>query len=533
VANNIFKLPSRLPPNYVRTTLRRLAPPADEILRLTHDQQRLLNDELAKLIVLIENDPVRFLKPNPGGQWDFMTCDNEDLNGLFFFAGNKTGKTTAACVIGAEFAIGRQLWINDRPPFDQVRWDRFHRKPPLRIAHFTEDFSSHEETIIPTYLSWIPLHELAPNNALVKSPSGNYTQLRFKSGSVIFLRTYDQGYDKAEGKDYDLIIDDEPPPRDVFTAQLRGIVATDGRIYIAATLLKEAWLYDECQQPHNRIFSAEIYENKWLSAKAIENFSLSLTEEERQIRIFGKPTSLTGAVYPEFADKSPHIIDHVDKFWTENEKPWPIVMGVDPHERKPLYCMWAYLTPHKGLIWFDYALVTSGSKEAIFNELSTIEKGHHSRSRLVIMDPNRGRAKQLGNVSWQETFEENDYEVLLGDDNLALGHSAVHDLLRYRTDSDTGLVIAMPKMQFMENLRGRGGPIAQLLRYSWDDWARGRRIEKAPKEKPKELNKDFPDVVRYVALALDQGLISYDNLISGGYETFVVSGKRNDKVLYG
>jgi hypothetical protein len=85
----------------------------------------------------------------------------------------------------------------------------------------------------------------------------------------------------------------------------------------------------------------------------------------------------------------------------------------------------------------------------------------------------------------------------------------------------------------MENLRGRGNPLAQLIRYSWDDWARGRRIEKAPKEKPKELNKDFPDVVRYVALCLDQNLINYHDLIVGEYETIHSLGARRPGSVYG
>ncbi len=529
--SNLLKVPSRLPPNYVARTLQRIALNESELARLTRAQLEAYAHELEQLERMVDADPVRFFRPNPGGQFDFMTCDDPALQGLFFFAGNKTGKTTGACIIAGEYACGRPLWTYQRP-HDPVRWSAFHRTPPIRIAHFTEDFGSHDETIVPTYLSWLPAGEIT---AVKRNPSGNMVQLPFKNGSVVFLRTYDQGYDKAEGKDYDLVICDEPPPRDVHTAILRGLVATSGRYYIAATLLKEAWLYDESQLAHNRIFSADIYENRWLSRQAIENFSSSLTEDERQIRVFGRPSTLTGSIYPEFADKYPHIV--APKDWRElwdaaQDRAWPIVMGIDPHERKPLYCMWAYLTPGGGLLWFDRALVPSGSTEAIFKELAIIEAEHATRARIVVMDPNRGKARQLGNVSWQETFEEHEYEVLLGDDNLGLGHGAVHDLLHYDTDGD-GKVTRPPRMQFMENLRGKGGPIAQLIRYTWDDWARGRRIEKAVKEKPRELNKDFPDVVRYVAVAFTNGDISYEDLIRGDYETVTSMPGRDMSKLYG
>ena len=526
---NLLKLPSRLPPDYIKATLRRLAPPENELLKLTIEQQKALIEELEVLEQLIETDPVRFFHPNPGGQWDFMTCDDPKLAGLYFFAGNKTGKTTGACIVAGEYAIGRPLWTYNRH-IDPARWDTFHRKPPLRIAHFTEDFASHEETIVPTYLSWLPKGEVT---ATPRSPSGNIVQIRFKSGSVVFLRTYDQGYDKAEGKDYDLVVCDEPPPRDVYTAILRGLVATNGRLYIAATLLKEAWLYDEVQHAHNRVFSAEIYENQWLSRQAIENFSASLTEEERQVRVYGKSISLTGVIYPEFQDRYPHVIDHRDYLWDpQQDTAWPVVLGIDPHERKPLYCVWFYLTPTGGLVAFRYALVPSGSTEAVFSEIKSIESEHKAPTRLIVMDPNRGRAIQIGNTSWQEVFEAHDYEVLLGDDNLALGHGAVHDLLRYTNDKE-GRVITPPRLQFMENLRGKGGPISQLCRYTWDDWARGRRIEKSPKEKPKELNKDFPDVVRYVALALVNDTINFHDLVTGEYETIRTTGERHHGRLYG
>lgn len=529
--SNLLKVPPRLPPNYVQRTLQRMALTDSELAVLNRDQLQQYSVELETLERLVNDDPVRFFRPNPGGQWDFMTCDEPELQGLFFFAGNKTGKTTGACIIAGEYACGRPLWTYQRT-FDAARWTAFHRAPPIRVAHFTEDFNSHEETIVPTYLSWLPKSEIT---TLKRSPSGNIVQLPFKNGSVIFLRTYDQGYDKAEGKDYDLVICDEPPPRDVHTAILRGLVATNGRYYIAATLLKEAWLYDESQLAHNRIFSADIYENRWLSRTAIETFSASLTEDERQIRVFGKPSTLTGSIYPEFSDRYPHVVPTRD--WREIWDPtqdaaWPIVLGIDPHERKPLYCMWAYLTPTGGLLWFDRALIPSGSIEAIFRELDAIEHEHATRARIVIMDPNRGRAKQIGNTSWQEVFEDREYEVMLGDDNMGIGHGAVHDLLHFDTDSE-GRVTRAPRMQFMELLRGKGGPIAQMLRYTWDDWARGRRIEKAVKEKPRELNKDFPDVIRYVAVALDGGDISYKDLVRGEYETISATPARNMAKLYG
>jgi len=46
----------------------------------------------------------------------------------------------------------------------------------------------------------------------------------------------------------------------------------------------------------------------------------------------------------------------------------------------------------------------------------------------------------------------------------------------------------------------------------WEDWRKGAFNEKDKKEKPKDINKDFPDIHRYVAAAkLDYNLLLGEN----------------------
>jgi hypothetical protein len=57
----------------------------------------------------------------------------------------------------------------------------------------------------------------------------------------------------------------------------------------------------------------------------------------------------------------------------------------------------------------------------------------------------------------------------------------------------------MPRLFFFKNgCGGKGGPIYQMKRYSYDDM--GDSHEKNPNPKPKDLNKDFPDTVRYLVM---------------------------------
>jgi|SRR5579864_532687 len=506
------KFPSKIPPHYVETVVASLLPPKEEWRTYSTAQLRLLAAKRRELIDLVTLDPVRFFKPSPGGQYDFLSHHDPKTQGLYFFAGNKTGKTTGAAILVAENACGSPLWGRDKRTSADLL---VNGRTPLRVAAFCEDFTTHAETIIPTILSWVPRRLLAPR-AIEPGPSGNFVAIRFANGSVIYLRTYDQGYEKAEGKDYDLVWCDEPPNRQIYTAIFRGLVATRGRLVIAATLLNETWLYDELRQPFVRVFEASMYDNPWLDAEGRANYDALLTEEEREIRISGKPSSLTGRIYPSFVDRAPFVISDEPRVWdVKTERPYPIVMGVDPHERKPMYVEWGWLTPENKIIWFDWALIPSGRLSEMFEELSRREATHTSPTSIVVMDPNRGVARQMDGLSWQEEFEKHDYEVILGMDDLNIGHSKLREMLS----------TTEPQMVWMERCRGYGGPIYQMERYSWDNYAPRLAFEKGQKEKPKQRYKDFPDIHRYVACAnLDYDVFATEG---GGYETLSIGKPRS------
>lgn len=494
--STLNKLPSKLLPDYVQKTVARLLPSQEDLLAMSKDQLIKVAARKAELERLIADDPVRFFRPSDSGhQRDFMTNSDPLITRRFFFAANKTGKTTGGAIICGEFGEGKILWgVGERPPSPWIT------PRPKRMCFFAEDFSTHDEVIVPTYASWMKRYILD----VTRGPSGNISKIQHKNGTVIYLRTYDQGYEKAEGKDYDLVWSDEPPPRDIYTAIGRGLVATRGLFLISATLLAETWLYDEMKLPFVKVFEATMYDNTWLDPIGRENYVASLTEEERAIRIWGKPSQLTGSIYPNFIAQrpSPYIIDQQEPPWNPlTDKPWPVILGVDPHERKPIYCLWGYLTPDNSILWFNYALIPSGSIKSIFSRLKEIEATHKTPTTLVIGDPNRFSAQQIDGQSWDTAFQEHEYPVMLGNDDLSHGHFVVREMLD-----------APIQMFFMESCIGKDGPITSMGYYTWEEWKRGLRFEKGLKEKPNEKYKDFPDIIRYVSVALYDGNISFQML---------------------
>lgn len=485
---------NKVPPDFVERTISRLLPGREVIEAMSPDELTELAQRVSELKRVIPLEPIKWYLPNPGGQWDFMVLDDPTIRVLLFVAGNKTGKTTAGAVKMVELMTGEMLWGHGWRAAPSL-------KTPAYGCVFAEDFDSHKEVTLPAYLSWCPPRYIKD---IKRNPAGSIVHIEHTNGSFLFFRTYDQGSDKAEGKDWNAVWCDEPPPRTIYTAVLRGLVTLNGIFFITATLLKETWLYDEAEgHDFVKMFLSTIYDNPWLSDQARADFISSLSDDERAVRVQGKPVSLTGLIYKEFVDGPPFIIPQ-QEFPSE----WPIVMVVDPHERKPLYVMWAVITPSNTLIFFDWANPPSlpefkeeptARLTLIQRELLRHETSHHGPSQIVIMDPNRGPAKQLDGRCWRDVFEEWGYSTLMGNDDIRIGHSMVHEYLGAR------------RLRFTENLRGKGGPVWQFLRYAWDDWVLGRKDNsKALKEVPRQNYKDFPDCIRYAVMAeLDFDTLRY------------------------
>ena len=74
---------SKLPRSYTQRVLNRLLPPADEIAGMDAPQIAAVKKYKEQIESVIKVDPLRFFKPNKGGQTNFLTCwdhDEEERN---------------------------------------------------------------------------------------------------------------------------------------------------------------------------------------------------------------------------------------------------------------------------------------------------------------------------------------------------------------------------------------------------------------------------------------------------------------------
>lgn len=420
---------------------------------------------------------------------------------------NRSSKTTSGIAEAIFYALGTR-------PFDQSRAS----DPPTKILIVAQDFTNAViQTIHPKLMSMIP------DGALMETPlgirymhSGIPTSYHFKNGSFIKLGSSEQEMVKFEGSDWDLVVFDETPRREIYIACLRGTIDRGGRIVFAMTPESSlaTWVYDDIytqagSNPDIFQVTVSIYENPYLGKEEIEFFKASLTPEEQEARIYGRFKTLIGRVYPQY-DPSIHCIDPQDILSRKNEKgisifdTYPKGLAIDPADRKPFAMLWFALSPQEEIIiyreWPEtdfFRTAPLGSIEDYAELIRSIEKETPGGSDTIhwrLMDPNYGIARSvISNSSIVNAFKN--YELFFDtdiNDDLHEGHHAVRSRLTYDKSKPIS-ELNRPKLYFFKGLNNLHHA---LTRYIWD--TRRMEEERGVTERVKEKVKDFVDPLRYI-----------------------------------
>lgn len=175
-----------------------------------------------------------------------------------------------------------------------------------------------------------------------------------KNGSVIYFKSYDQDVDKFESAAVDWIHFDEPPPKRIFDACIRGLVDRNGCCHLTLTPISEAWIYADlwikgaADNPDIDCFKMSIYDNPYISSEGIK-FLIDFTGTDYLAsRLSGEFLELHGRVFKKF-NRDTHVIDG----WAP-VRGMPVYMGIDPHVygRKNQAALWVTLTPENDIVCF-------------------------------------------------------------------------------------------------------------------------------------------------------------------------------------
>ena len=168
----------------------------------------------------------------------------------------------------------------------------------------------------------------------VESMSHNY----FVDG-ILVHNSNNQQPKEHESWEGDLIVYDEPPKREIYIANARGLVDRRGREVFAATLLDEPWIDHEIikkvgvdGKPDRSVFWIEgtTYDNVGygITQEGVDEFMSKLTEDEIQARIYGVPAYKQGLVYLMFNRKE-HLVP-----WFRVPLDWMVDIAIDVHPRE-------------------------------------------------------------------------------------------------------------------------------------------------------------------------------------------------------
>ena len=282
------------------------------------------------LLVVLDQPPNP--GPNPKQAAILEAFKNPQYKTFGYSSGNRSGKTTIATILALSVIRGEYMWNK------QSLAHLFPHRNPRKVRYIGQGWHDHiKAVVIPELEKWWP-----KSCKVEKHGNGIITDTYWRdveTMSTIELMSNNQNPKEHEGWSGDLLVYDEPPRREIYIANARGLVDRRGREVFAVTLLNEPWIdreivkkQDEFGNPDRNVFwvQGNTYDNVGygITEEGIEEFKKKLTAEEIQARIYGVPVYLQGLVYPEFNRKE-HLVRHF-----KVPLDWMVDIAIDVHPRE-------------------------------------------------------------------------------------------------------------------------------------------------------------------------------------------------------
>lgn len=325
-----------------------------------HFLLRQLQRDFIKIEAFLDEYPAFEFKMNPAQKQIY--ADEWIAYTELLLWGNRSGKTTIGVLEVYAHCIGYRPWLPPTHRHHIVR--NLQGKPvipPTIIRVIGMEFGEHvKKTLWTAFKDWLPKIENKAKFYLHRHPTGAVDQIRFKeNGSEVNFIT-DMQLSAAEGPKFHFVWQDELSNRDVWQASMRGLVDFHGTAMITLTPYDAkdtrrnaryiSWIKNDIylkaieqaakrkRDPSFRpLFRAHIAHSDsnvgyGITREALEVFASTLTEEEKQARLFGKFITWGGTVY-NLRHQHKRAMPHSDKD--------PTWIGIDPHPEKDHFALFA------------------------------------------------------------------------------------------------------------------------------------------------------------------------------------------------
>jgi hypothetical protein len=364
-----------------------------ELLLLKRQQAKLLQQKVSAL----KEDGLPFYRPHL--KQDSFHRAVAKRRGAF--TGNRFGKSTMGCAEDCAWLRGERPWYHKTDP---ARTAGIPQRPVKGLVITTDWDKVKEIWSGPDGKLWRYL----PKKGFVKNVSRNHSgsvdtvvcdgpfgisTLRFDT-----VKSFLSNPQGSESSDWDFIHIDEPCPEAMFKAAARGLVDRDGSAWFTLTALKEPWITDAFEPDGvfkgiSFALDGSIYDNTFLKPEAIAAYEATLTEDEKECRLHGKPLHKAGLVYKQF-QRDKHILTTLPRGWRSWMEPpleWSYYIYIDPHPHTPHMVLFLAVDQFNRKFYFHDLF-----KKCLISELC--------HDIFTILGPRRDRLVRvrLDKIAWTE-----------------------------------------------------------------------------------------------------------------------------------
>lgn len=327
---------------------------------LTKEEKLKLLDLLDEKERRLKNRRARYT-PNPGQ----MPVHTSSKAIRAVFSGNGAGKSC----MGANEA----LWAAEG--FNPIR--KVVTPSPSRGVVVLDNPDKVDQQWLPELQKWSVIEE----RQLKKNGKPYYTQITFDNGSEILFMFHDQHPLRFESIEADWLIFDEPPPRKIYIALMRGLRKAHSQPWMLflGTPITAAWMRKELWEPfvkgeaeHIECFRFKTDVNKvnlnWDFYEQV--YFKNLSEKEKKIRREGQFFDLEGLALTHLFDRDVHLVSPFP--WPNH---YPVVVVIDPHPRKKhVACMVG--ADREGELFYIKEFSSASAPEQFSHELLEFYKGY-------------------------------------------------------------------------------------------------------------------------------------------------------------
>jgi hypothetical protein len=442
---------------------------------MTREQKLLLYDLFQEKKRRLKDEKAIYL-PNEGQ----ILVHRSKARERWVFSGNGSGKTA----LSAQEAVWAfEGWNPIREEFTQV---------PCRIIVVLDHPEKVTDVWVPEIQKW---KNLRPDQ-LRQRGKPYVSQIVGDNGSEILFMFWQQEPTLFESIEADVIIFDEPPPRPLVVALRRGLRKPGRKPWIlgVGTPIKSAWLRKEILEPWSKgelsgvecfTYGTKVNQAN-LAEGYIENFSRSLSEKERRIRLDGEFFDLEGLALAHLFDRMVHVVEPFD--WDDSN---PCVVVVDPHPSKAHHAVLLGVD-RDGYIYYLKEL----KEKKVAREFARIMKNWYQGYRVVdFVCDSLGKAESTGGEGFKSfvqvlneegirirttTYDEKNDEDFI---------SRIQDVLLIPEEANN-FGQKIPKLRIVRGNWGIVGDIENV------QWVKYRDIDEY-KPKLDIQNKDFLACLKY------------------------------------